>query len=266
MVEQDDWRGLVYGRTDGSAEVSVQAFTPGPPIPTFSSPFRVVGSDRLDYFVKSLDNCPAGMGATLAAEFVAAAAGRLINAPVVRTVLIEIPAALAGHELSPGRPMSAGLAHASQAMEHADEGRGQLAARSQDDNRVRHAGVYALFDWCYGSDQQWLYDIDDDRRIYSHDHGLYLPYGWMHDQDLLVAMVDDPHPLPDPPAGLSPVAVQETAERLEAVTRADLASILNRVPVSWPVTDQLLETLGWFLERRAPAAAARIRDLLATPS
>lgn len=261
-VEQSDWQGLITGRTDTSRGISIRGFSASAPMPTFSSPFRVVGSDRVDYFVKSLDNCPPGMEATLVAEFVVASAGRLINAPVIRTVIIEIPAQLAGYEPRPGTPISAGLAHASEALDHADEmGRPSLYARSQDDNSTRHAAIYALFDWCYGSDQQWLYDVDDDRKIYSHDHGLYLPPGWITDATQLISAVDQPHPLPDPPAGLSPAAIDEAADRLDAVTRADIAGILNRVPAAWPASDQLLETVGWFLERRAPGVAQRIRSL-----
>ena len=264
MVGQEEWRSLVTARNDVPRSVSIAAFSSVAPMPTFSSPFRVVGSDRVDYFVKSLDNQQPGLEATLAAELVVAGVGRLIGAPVIRTVVIEIPQALAGYEPRPGTPIKAGLAHASAALERADEmGRPSLYARSQDDNRTRHAGVYALYDWCYGSDKQWLYDIDDDRRIYSHDHGLYLPWGWWTDGSTLVASVDDPHALPDAPAGLSPAAVEEVANRLEAVTRTELASILNQVPAAWPVTDGVLGTLGWFLERRAPAVAARLRTLLA---
>ncbi len=264
MVDLNDWRGLVDGWHDESRGVSIAAFSPAAPMPTFSSPFRVVGSDRVDYFVKSLDNQHPGMEATLAAELVVAAAGHLVGAPVIRTVVIEIPEALAGYEPRPGTPIRAGLAHASAALEHADEmGRPSLYARAQDDNRTRHAGVYALFDWCFGADQQWLYDLDDDRRLYSHDHGLYLPHGWWLDRAALVTVVDQPHVLPDSPAGLLPAAVEEVADRLEAVTREDLEGILNQVPASWPVSDGILETLGWFLEGRASAVAMRLRTLLA---
>lgn len=263
VVARADWNNLVRARTDVSRGVSVSAFSPAAPMPTFSAPFRVVGSDRRDYFVKALDNQHAGMEPTLAAELVVAGVGRLIGAPVIRTVVIEIPAALAGYEPRPGTPISAGLAHASQALEHADEkGRPRLVARSQDDNSRRHAGVYALYDWCWGSDQQWLYDLDDDDRLYSHDHGLYLPSGWWHGPAALEAHVDQPHVLPDPPAGVLPSAVDEVADRLEAVTRTEIASILNQVPAAWPVADDALETLGWFLESRASDVAVRMRSLL----
>lgn len=261
-MERSEWDGLVRSRNDEPRGISVVAFSPAAPMPTYSSPFRVVGSDRRDYFVKALDNQPAGAEATLAAELVVAAAGRLIGAPVIRTVVIEIPAALAGYEPRPGTPVRAGLAHASEALERADEkGRPRLVARSQDDNARRHAGIYALFDWCLGADQQWLYDLDDDDRTYSHDHGLYLPPAWWAGGTPLEAMVDAVQPLPDPTAGLLPGAVEEVADRLDAVTRPDLAAILNQVPSSWPVADDVLDTLGWFLERRAPAVASRMRTL-----
>lgn len=262
MVERAAWDGLVRSRPTDPPALSVAAFTPGPSTGTFSDTFRVVASDRHEYFVKALDHCPAGHGATLVAEQVVAAVGRLVGAPVCATPLIEIPEALAGYEVRPGTPLAAGVAHGSLALEHADEmGRPSLYARQQDDNARRHVGVYALFDWCYGSDQQWLYDLDDDRRLYSHDHGLYLPGDWHVDAASLTAEVDVPHPLPDPPTGLSPVAVEEVAVALEAVTRTGLACILNGVPASWPVTDDVLEALGWFLEARAPGVAVRLRGL-----
>jgi hypothetical protein len=29
-------------------------------------------------------------------------------------------------------------------------------------------------DWCFGHDEQWLNDLDDNQAVFSHDHGLYL--------------------------------------------------------------------------------------------
>jgi hypothetical protein len=48
---------------------------------------------------------------------------------------------------------------------------------------------------------------------------------------------------------------------LEAISHIELAPVLNSVPASWPVTDQELDCLGWFLERRATGVAARLRGL-----
>lgn len=259
--ERSAWSGLVRDRDDDFE--ALQVILPVAPAgTTWSGPFRVTASDNQDYFVKSLDVCPPGQGASLVIERVVAKAGELIGAPVCRTSLIRIPDEIAGWEPRPGVALQAGLAHASLALERADEmGRPSLYGRDQDDNRRRHVGVYALFDWCCGTDAQWLYDLDNDRTIYSHDHGLYLPpvgEGAVT-EEALVREIDQPYELPDSRDGLLPHALDETAASLDAVRREDLMAILNAVPASWPVTDQVLETLGWFLESRAPAVAQRLR-------
>lgn len=264
MVQLADWSGLVRARTNDFDALLVLA-----PVAraggTWSGPFRATASDGHDYFVKSLDTTPPGEGASLAVEFIVAEVGRLIGAPVCQTSLIRIPQAIAGWEPRPGTPLKAGLAHASRALVRADEqGRPRLAARAQDDNRHRHVGVYALYDWCCGADAQWLYDLDNDSTLYSHDHGLYLPPagkgGWTIPD--LVASADTPSALPDPRDGLSPAAISKFAAALDAVDRAGLVSIMNRVPLSWPVGDDELDALGWFLEHRAPVVAQRLRALV----
>lgn len=258
-----DWSGLVRDRSDSFTDLQM-VIPVAPAGGTWSGPFRVVASDGRQYFVKSLDTCPAGQEASIAIERIVAEAGRLIGAPVCTTNLIRIPFALAGWEPRPGVQLREGLAHASLALDRADEqGRPQLSARGQDDNRRRHVGVYALYDWCFGTDAQWLYDIDSDRTVYSHDHGLYFPpvgQGLWTRQDLITA-ADAPHELPDPREGLDPSAVDNIAASLEAVNRDDLVSIMRSVPSSWPVSDDDLEALGWFLEYRAPLVAERVRAL-----
>ncbi len=259
-----DWAGLVRGRSDTFADlqVTIPVAQAGA---SWSGPFRVVASDGHQYFVKSLDTCPPGQEASIAIERIVAEVGRLIGAPVCTTSLIRIPSELAGWEPRPGVALREGLAHASLALDRADEqGRPHLAARSQDDNRRRHVGVYALYDWCVGTDAQWLYDIDNDRTLYSHDHGLYFPpvgMGLWTRQDL-IASVDMPNELSDARQGLDPSAVEEVAAALDAVDRNDLVSVMNSVPFSWPVTNEDLEALGWFLEYRTPMVANRVRALI----
>jgi hypothetical protein len=77
----------------------------------------------------------------------------------------------------------------------------------------------------------------------------------------LIAAVDKPNPLPDLPQGLDKGEIAGVAQALEAVNRHSLATILNGVPTSWPVTDADLAALGWFLESRAKPVAARLRAL-----
>lgn len=259
-----DWSGTVRNRSDSFDGLSI-AMMMGSAGGSWSSPFRVVASDDRQYFVKSREACPAGQETSLVIENVVASAGRLIGAPVCESSLIRIPEEFRGYELKPGVTLSPGLAHASLALAHADEAdRPSLGSRSHDDNSRRHVGVYALYNWCFGADAQWLYDVDNDRTIHSHDHGLYLPPpgAGTFNRDSLVNNVDVPNLLPDSTAGLLPAAIEETINALRGVDRASLVAILNGVPASWPVTDDLLETLGWFLEKRIGLVIQMLESLV----
>jgi hypothetical protein len=263
LVDLADWSGLVAGRDDSFGKLIAVA-PAALQQQTFSGPFRVTASDGQDYFVKSLDTCPAGHEASLAVEQIVSQAGRLIGAPVCDTSLIRIPSALAGWEPWPGKPLTEGLAHASLAVEHADFQRPPLNMRRHDNNPRRHVGVYALCDWCFSHDEQWLYDLDQDHAIYSHDHGLWLPPAGQggFQIDALKAERDTPHAWRDPPNDLSPAATEEFADALEAVDRPSLVSVMCSIPASWPVTNEELEAVGWFLEYRTQAVADRVRALV----
>lgn len=131
-------------------------------------------------------------------------------------------------------------------------GNASLEYRQRDDSQRRHAGVLALYDWCWGGDDQWLYCETDDRKLYSHDHGWYLPeVGPDWSEASLLGHVDTPHTLHGPSNDLDQTALRQLAERLEPVTREELAAMLQGVPVSWSASDAELEALGFFLERRA---------------
>jgi hypothetical protein len=264
LVALDDWAGRVVGRNDSFRDLYVVA--PEAAGNTWSGPFRATANDGSSYFVKSLQTCPAGQEGSLAVEQIVARVGDLIGAPVCKTSLIWIPSVLAGTQIRRGfPPLQDGIAHASWALEHCDEaGRPSLRDRAKDDNTRRHVGVYALYDWCFGSDPQWLYDQDSDRTIYSHDHGLYFPPhgmgGWT--RQALIDQVGTANELRDSRTGLSAEAAKKTALALEAVTRDDLVQVLCSIPASWPVLDSDLEALGWFLETRVPAVASRVRNLV----
>ncbi|GLX97924.1 HipA family kinase [Herbidospora sp. NBRC 101105] len=261
VVDQRSWAGLLHGRHDDFETLSVKAVV-GSGNASFAGPFDVVASDNRRYFVKCLGGCPPHAQATIAIEHVVSKVGRLIDAPVCDTSLIRIPEELAGWPMAFGK-LQPGIAHASVALGHAIECRQTLSDRAKDDNTRRHVGVYALWDWCFGDDPQWLHDLDHDHSCYSHDHGLYLPPndGTIRSR-YLVEAVNEPNLLPDPPDGLDPEAVERVATALDAISRDALVTVLCGVPASWPVDDNDLETLGWFLEHRAPAVADRIRRLI----
>ncbi|MFB9673874.1 HipA family kinase [Streptosporangium vulgare] len=261
MAELEDWAGLVGGRDDSFNDLSVtMLMTPGGN--TFASPFLAAASDGRRYWVKCVDTCPEYAKMSVAIEHIVSGVGRLIGAPVCDSSLIRIPDELTGSPAGRGH-LKAGIAHASLALPNAIERRHALASRSQDDNQRRQASIYALWDWCFGCDPQWLYDLDSDESIYSHDHGLYLPTNDGHwKRSYLVQCADEPNELPDAPHGLSEEAVEEVSAALEKINRDALVNVLRGVPASWPVSDDDLEALGWFLEHRAPAVADRVRSLI----
>lgn len=53
--------------------------------------------------------------------------------------------------------------------------------------------------------------------------------------------------------------LKEMVSAISAVTRASLEAILKGVPASWPVSDEELETLGWFLMKRRKGVLTRLR-------
>jgi hypothetical protein len=168
-------------------------------------------------------------------EYVLSKAGQLIEAPVCSVSLVRIPPEWAGEEIRDGYALVPGIASGSADVDGVVDKK-ELLYRGEDDNAARHAGVYALYDWCWGSDDQWLYCADSDNAVHSHDHGHYLPSGPNWTVASLDASVDQDHTHPASPEGVSSAALDGFADSLEAVTRAQLGSSLNTVPPSWPVT------------------------------
>ena len=194
-------------------------------------------------------------------EAIIAAVGSLIDAPVCDAAVVMLPAEIEGWEFRSGSKIQQGFAHASRHVPDAVEYR-SLQDRERDDNTRRQVGVYAMYDWCWGGDDQWLYSEPEDRKLYSHDHGWYLPEtGPTWSVGALMSRVNEPHVAPWPPDGLSATAIEACSRRLAALMRSQLEAVLRTIPVSWPVSDTELERVGWFLEARARGVAARLAAL-----
>jgi len=194
-------------------------------------------------------------------EFVISAMGQLIGAPVCVVRLVEIAADLAGDYY--GTAVAAGIASASLEVPGVLEGR-DFVHRSEDDNQRRHAGVVALVDWCWGADNQWLYQGSDDNRIWSHDHGHYFPGGpaWTVD-GLLNVVATANQPLGDL-TNCSQAEVSRLATALRDLKAEDIQGILEWIPGDWPVTDAELTHLGWFLDLRRDDVADRLEEAMKT--
>lgn len=259
LAERDEWQGLMSSRTEPVDPIVIE-MPLAPSAAGGSGSFLADASDGRRWWVKPLNNLQGPK--VVVTEYVVGAAGAILGTPVCEVAIAQIPEEIAGWEFRPGATLEPGLAHASLAVDDALEGRA-LDHRDRDDNRRRHAGVLALYDWCWGGDDQWLYCETDDRKLYSHDHGWYLPEnGPDWSEASLVARVDESHPATHPAAGLDDAEVARLADQLDSPLRAPLTDLLRSVPPSWPAFDVELEALGFFLERRAPAVAGRLRSLI----
>ncbi len=259
-IDPQPWSGLLSGRRNDEVELSLRAVL-GESEGGGSGSFPGEASDRERWYVKPQNHRQGGQ--VIVSEYVVSAVGQLIGAPVCRVEPIRVPSDLSGHQFSSGLVLEEGIASASQAVPHAVEDHG-LLYRGRDDNSRRHAGVFALYDWCWGGDPQWLYSATDDNKLFSHDHGWYFPpEGASIETDQLRANVDSPHPLPLREDDLDQGELDRLADNLDAVRRSELEAVLALVPASWPASEECLETVGLFLEQRAPEVASRIRDIRA---
>ena len=174
---------------------------------------------------------------------------------------IKISSDFVDWEFRPGRTLAEGIAHASLHVEDVIETRSLAQFRADDNNLVRHGAIFALFDWCWGGDEQGLIALKNENSFYSHDHGWYFPpVGANWSSAELEANVETPHELTNvPTGGITPAIIEPFACALETITQGQLIDVLSHIPLSWAVTDVELESLGFFLEKRAPMVAGRLR-------
>lgn len=223
----------------------------------FSGSFLVAADDGLRYWCKALNNRQSPR--VPVTEQIVARLGRLIGAPVCEPQLVRLDG-VAGFEFVSGRTVEPGWAHGSLALDPALEIRG-LENRSDDENRIRHAGIFALHDWLAGSDPQWLYATAEDNAYYSHDHGFYLTGpDWT---DLTLEQnADTEFPLPMDQNGLDADELGRLADRLEALSKASIEAEISCLPANWPVGEGELQAVADFADRRKIPVAGRLRGLV----
>ena len=71
------------------------------------------------------------------------------------------------------------------------------------------------------------------------------------------AQIDVAHELGARGDGITPAIARGVAEPLRSVGRSQLIDLPSRIRSAWPITDDELECVGFFLERRAIPAADR---------
>ncbi|MGN6545181.1 MAG: HipA family kinase [Aureliella sp.] len=250
-----EWSGKIANRDNGHDVILTGVLQEAK---SCSKPFRATASDGKQYWVKVVDQ--SSVGRLAVTELIVGACGRLIGAPVCDSTRVAIPEQLEGVALASGRVLHAGIAHGSLHLENSFEQKAVYPSyRRNDDNRRRHAGYYALYDWCWGADPQWLHQASKDYATFSHDHGLFLPAPWT--RAAWEPLVSEPHEFWADCRGFDDNEFERLANALEAVSQQTIVGILQTVPESWPVTDEELAVIGCFLFHRAGTAAERVRRL-----
>ncbi|WP_372719370.1 hypothetical protein [Novipirellula sp.] len=255
------WSGMVTGHRAPAADLQLEAILESQSDTRGGSlPFKGLASDGEIYWIKPTSNRQSSRVPTT--EQLVAGMGRLIDAPVCKTRLMTIPQDFHGEVLDNGTVLESGIVHASHDVGNcAFDKWYEPQYRPQDDNRRRHAGYFALFDWCWGDDMQWLYDLEDDRKTYSHDHGHFLPGSPDWTVETLLQSAQDSHELSADGDGLDDNELSRLAERLESLTIEEIAGVIRGIPAAWPVSDEELETAGAFFDFRRIPAAGRLRAL-----
>lgn len=225
-----------------------------------SGSFLVLADNQRRYWCKSLNNFQ-GPRISVTEQIVGRLA-TLIGAPACEVALVTLEA-IVGWEFRPGsgRLVEPGWAHGSVALDPAVETRA-LEHRTDDDNRRRHCGIYALCDWLAGSDVQWLYGLAEDNAYYSHDHGFYLT-GPDWTEASLTAGRDVPYMPSIPVDQLDGAELTRLADALEGLTPQDIEGELSKLPGDWPVTDSELDAVADFVDYRRGPVAARLRAVVA---
>jgi len=255
---RDSWAGLLASRRD-PVDAPLINFAVRQGTKGGSGAFLAADETDSKWWVKPLNNLQGERVAIT--EAIVGLVGKIIGAPVCDTAIVRISDDLAGWEFRPGATVVPGYAHASLEVSGVVEER-SLLFRERDSNSKRHVGVIALYDWCWGGDDQWLYSGPSDQELFSHDHGYFLPdTGPTWSIATLEGNVDVPHVKVCPLDGLDQQEVARVAESLRTLPQSRLIESLSLIPESWPVSDEELEAVGWFLQRRAPAVSARLEDL-----
>lgn len=224
-----------------------------------SGSFMVLGDDDERYWCKSVNNFQSAR--LPVTEQIVGRLGDLIDAPVCTCKLVVLDE-IVGWEIRKGsaRLVEAGYAHGSRAVEPTLETR-QLRFRTDDDNRRRHCGLYALCDWLYCGDLQWLRATDEDNAYYSHDHGFFLT-GLDWTKESLAERGAEQGPITVDPDQLDATELGRLAERLEDMTLDEIETAISGLPTSWPVSDQELAAVARFANLRKAPVAARLRSLV----
>jgi hypothetical protein len=215
-------------------------------------------SDGSTYYVKHPNN-PQDHGngiqgsRILVAERVFGLLAARLDAPCGAVRLLDIPQFLVdagqlAYQDGSGRALGAGVAHGSREIE--DVQPGPPPSETIPENRPRYSSLAILHAWFVPSDVQWLHEITVPHRIWSVDHGGYLPGHNLWTPQLLEQNRDPVLGTPFAGAALTTADLEAAFAPLTDLSERDVAQVVGSIPLEWDVALDDLVALGRWLWSR----------------
>jgi hypothetical protein len=189
---------------------------------------------------------------SLVADQVVGRLAAVIEAPVPRVELVEVPDAL----LTPGsflEHFQPGIAHGSEFIPGCTDSF-YIQHRIEPGNPERFAALAVLYGWTDSENRQYLYAKEAPHLVFSVDHGAF--FTGSSDWDvgsLRTSMSADVDQLISIPAGLGRSVIRSAVDRLNAATDEVITEVIAAIPAEWGITLDERVVLAQYLGNRRDA-------------
>lgn len=220
---------------------------------TGTRPFLAMSDDSHMYWCKQLHNGH-GPQSTIN-EVVCSVIGDSLSAPIVPWAILEVPEELVGTRTPPTSLGAASvLDHLpvfGSRLVHSADIADSIRFENSDDNYCRLPKLVAFWVLCNAKDLQVIYDMADDKRVYSIDHGMWFGSDegvWeLATADHLYGQTEIAHPSRGIPAECWEAAI----EAVWQLNQDLVDEVLAAVPSEWnPDVRQVAELVHYCLNRR----------------
>ena len=220
---------------------------------TGTRPFLAMSDDSCLYWCKQLHNGH-GPQSTIN-EVVCSVIGDSLGAPIAPWEILEVPEELVGTKTPPSSlGTTSVLDHLpvfGSKLIHSADIADSIRFEESDDNYRRLPKLIAFWVLCNAKDLQVIYDMADDKRVYSIDHGMWFGSDegvWeLAPTDHLYGQTEIAHPTRCIPP-------EDWEAAIDAVWRLDqhlVDKVLAAVPDEWnPDVQQVAELVHYCLNRR----------------
>ncbi len=241
MLSPGDWRDLILAAGGSPAPVVAQRFVQA--LPGTSKGALLACDDGHQYATKG-----EGIKKARPIEQIVGRLAVACEAPVPTVVLVSLtPAFVASQEGA--WDIGAGLAHGSRfVLDCEDSDDVEHVACSE--NRQRFAQLAVFYGWFGAQDHQYLYEKATSRRVWSVDHGLFLPSTTWTEDSLTKASGARADRKIAHGAGLTRDELRAAASILAQAPDSIIATAVAAPPEAWGITMEERVALAVFLDQR----------------